>query len=123
MTFHDPLLVDPFRRKTPIDFSLPTLFSTFRFEIPICSAIAAQVRKKCLLIYLLNDPSVYLSSFLVEVYTNKENLFAGIHIASIVVAVFDLIHRNFCGLIEFELEYKHEVIIRCNGINSTIVCF
>ena len=43
MTFHDPLLVDPFRRKTPIDFSLPTLFSTFRFEIPICSAMAAQV--------------------------------------------------------------------------------
>ena len=68
------------------------------------------------------SPTVNLSRFLIKVYSDKKNLFAGVHITAVIIPFFDLQQGNLIAFIQFEFKNKHKILIRRNSINSAIVC-
>lgn len=81
----------------------------------ICAAIIK--------LYRFHRPFVDLSGVFVEIHADEEYFLAGVHIAAVIVAVFDLIHCDFRRLIKFELKHKNIVIIRGNSVNPAVVRF
>ena len=75
------------------------------------------------LLHCLLRPFVNLSGVLVKVHADKEDFLAGVHIAAVIVTVFDLVHCDFRRLIKFELEHENIVIVRGNRVDPAVVRF
>ena len=64
-----------------------------------------------------------MSGVFVEIHADEENFLAGVHIAAVIVTVFDLIHCDFRRLINLELKHENIVIVRGNRVDSAVVRF
>ena len=66
-------------------------------------------------------PGINLSDFRIETDADQENLFSGVHITPVIIAVFDLLQGDFIGLIQFEFKDEYKAFIAGNRIDASVV--